>query len=179
MIARLSLGSKGRHPFAERFGEPAEEMDLGHRLVIHRVVNLARTPVLQRGHDNADQIIAVNHVDQPLGFAGHFRFALQVFQEQVAAARPVNPGHAQEDGGKPAFSHGSKNKLFCRRQNLARLAGRIGRTGLLDQRAVGLSVNTGAARINKFLRRRGRQPFNQIARAVEIDLAILFGTSFA
>src|SRR5258705_11494244 len=37
----LGLGGERGHPFAERFGEPPEKMDLGDRLVVHRVVDFA------------------------------------------------------------------------------------------------------------------------------------------
>src|SRR6185436_8433085 len=37
-----------RHPFAQRFGQPSEKMDLRHRFIIDGVVNLARPAMLQR-----------------------------------------------------------------------------------------------------------------------------------
>ena len=108
-------------------------MDLCRRLIVHRVVNLAGAPALQRGDDGAHQVIAVDHVDEAFAFARDLRFVPQVLQKQVAAARPVNAGYAQNHGRELAFGHRCQKKLFCLYQSLARFAGRRSRTGFLDQ----------------------------------------------
>ena len=120
----------------------------------------------------------MNHVDEPFAFAGDFCLVFQVLQKEVAPARPVDARHTQDDGGKLASGRRSQKQFFRLHQYFAGFGGRFGRARLLHQRAVGLSVNAGAARVNKSLRRHRGQPFDQVAHPLEIDLAIFLHAPF-
>jgi hypothetical protein len=63
--------------------------------VVRRVVDFARHAAFQRGADDANQIVAVNHVQPACAVALDFCFAAQELFKRVAAARPVDSGHAQ------------------------------------------------------------------------------------
>src|SRR5437667_1089580 len=77
-VAVFNFRRERRHPLPQCLGEPAEEMDLRHRLIVHCVVNLAGPPTLQRGDEDGHQVIAVDHVDQAFAFARDLRFVPQI-----------------------------------------------------------------------------------------------------
>ena len=142
-------------------------------LIIDGVVNLARLPASERGHQAGDNVVPVNHVQEPLAASGNARLVLQELLEKMAAARPVYARHAQDDGREFPIARRVQQESLGLRQHPARFVGRLGPAAFLDNRAVGLAIDAGAACIDEFFGRRRPQPCEQIARSAQIDLPVI------
>src|SRR5216683_8199940 len=89
----------------------------------------------------------------------------------------VDAGYAENHRGKLPGLGGLEQKFFGLHQEPARPAGGFGGAGFFNERAIVLPIDTGAARIDEFLWRRRPQPLQQVAGAVEINLAVLIGAA--
>ena len=138
------FGAEGRHVFAESFGEPAEEMDLGDRFVVDGVIDFALATVDESGDDGADEIVAVDHVEETQALAGDAGFIVQELFEEMSAIGSVDAGDTQNDGGE-LIVRGFEKKRLGFDEDLGGGCGGIGGAGFFDQRTIVLAINRGAA----------------------------------
>src|SRR6266540_4570544 len=154
-------------------------MDLRHGLVVHDVVDLAGAAAFEGGDNGGHHVVAVDHVEEPFAFGCDARLVAEILLEQMPALRAVDAGHPQNDGGKIPLAGGLEQQGLGFDKQPAGGALRRGWRVFLHQRAVGLRVNTGAAGVNEFLRRRRREPLDEIAGAFQVNGAVFVGAAFA
>ena len=153
-------------------GEPFKIVQLGDGGVIHRVENLPGGSQKQGGDDDADQIIAVDHVQVTAAVAFNAGLAAQEGLEPVAARGAVNAGHAQNHG-REARLRGGQQEFFRFHQYLAGGHGGFGGILFGHHGAVVLAVNAGTAGIDVFLGRRIGKPGDQVAVAFVVNLPVI------
>src|SRR5438874_9002742 len=115
----------------------------------------------------------MDHVEDTLACPGNDRFIAKELAEPIASARSINARDPENDRWEILQG------LLRLQENPSSFAGRFGRAGFLDPGAIGLSINAGAAGVDKFLRRSSRKPGSQIAHPLQINLSIFPSASFA
>ena len=114
----------------------------------------------------------MDHVDEPFASSGDAGFALEVLQKEMAPARAVDAGGAQDDGGDFIGAGRVQQQLFGVQQQAAQFIGGLGGAGFLDQRTIGLAIDAGAAGIDQFFGRGRLQPLEDVAHAFHINLPV-------
>src|SRR5262249_25625207 len=82
---------------AQPAGEPLEERQLGHRLVVGRIINTARLAMTQCGNHRTGHVVPMNHVQEPLSASLDPGLAAEELLQPIAAAGPIDAGNAEDD----------------------------------------------------------------------------------
>jgi phosphoglycolate phosphatase-like HAD superfamily hydrolase len=166
-------GGGGGNPSPERSGEPLEEMQLSHRFVVDGVIDLAGASVLESGQDAAGHVLTVDHVEKAVAASLETGLVAQELLEPVATARPVDAGHAKNDGREPALLGGIQQELLSLDQDTGSRAGRFSEAGFLDDGTVVLGIDAGAAGVNELAGWEVGQGIDQAAVGLGVGLLVI------